>query len=256
MSTKTKNNYWGILPASVRYDTRLSPSAKLIYSELTALTNKHGFCWASNQYFADLFVVHKKSVSRWISELVQAGHVRCEILTVSDGYQRRIYLTQRISNKATAQYARPLISDDAVSAPGSPHLNGEGIRNNVEPSPLNCGENNTTNTHIDKVQMKRARAHTDRPNEVNEVIEYFTSQELPAGSAAAEASKFWNHYESIGWKIGGHSTMKNWHAAARQWILRMDEFSKPKTSGSTDPTKFIDYKEIRKQTEYKKLMEE
>ena len=47
-------NYYAIIPSNVRYSD-LKPNAKLLYGEITALSNKHGFCFASNKYFANLY---------------------------------------------------------------------------------------------------------------------------------------------------------------------------------------------------------
>lgn len=43
-----------------------------------------------------------------------------------------------------------------------------------------------------------------------------------------EAEKFFNHYESNGWLIGGRSPMKNWKAASRNWILNSQKFNNVK----------------------------
>ncbi|MEN9442228.1 MAG: hypothetical protein RLZ33_2305 [Bacteroidota bacterium] len=39
-----------------------------------------------------------------------------------------------------------------------------------------------------------------------------------------DAEKFFNHFESNGWLVGGKSKMKNWQAAARNWILNSEKF--------------------------------
>jgi len=76
----SKPNYYAIIPAEVRYSEKLSPNAKLLYGEITCLTNKEGFCWAENKYFAELYKVHKKTVSKWISELEKAGFVKSKVI--------------------------------------------------------------------------------------------------------------------------------------------------------------------------------
>ncbi len=48
-------------------------------------------------------------------------------------------------------------------------------------------------------------------------------------SSEAEAEKFFNYYESTGWKIGGKAEMKNWQAAARNWIIKSKEIKEVKT---------------------------
>ncbi|MDR0684322.1 MAG: helix-turn-helix domain-containing protein [Spirochaetaceae bacterium] len=67
--------YYAVIPASVRYDGRLSANAKLLYGEITAFCNKNGHCWAGSKYFADLYKTSVSSVQRWIKELMNAGHI-------------------------------------------------------------------------------------------------------------------------------------------------------------------------------------
>ena len=70
-----KPNYYAIIPAEVRYNNELTANAKLLFGELTALSNKTGICWATNKYFAELYQVDKKTVSRWIQQLQDNGFV-------------------------------------------------------------------------------------------------------------------------------------------------------------------------------------
>lgn len=77
--SEEKPAYFGILPAKVRYDNRLSPYAKLIYSEFTALSNKYGYTFATNKYFAELYEVSETSISKYIKSLADCGYIKIEI---------------------------------------------------------------------------------------------------------------------------------------------------------------------------------
>lgn len=88
-----KPEYYGILPSKVRYDKRLKPMEKIMFSELTALVRKKGYCYASNMYFATLYGVNKSTVSAWISNLAKCGHITTKcIMKDKRVEERRIYI--------------------------------------------------------------------------------------------------------------------------------------------------------------------
>lgn len=62
-------NYYAIIPADVRYNNNLSANAKLFYGEISALTDKYGFCWDKNEYFMKLYSVSKQTIHNWLDEL-------------------------------------------------------------------------------------------------------------------------------------------------------------------------------------------
>lgn len=73
-------NYYAVIPADVRYDKNLKDKAKLLYGEITCLSNKKGYCYASNKYFADLYNVNATTISSLISNLVDNGYITREII--------------------------------------------------------------------------------------------------------------------------------------------------------------------------------
>ena len=63
------------------------------------------------------------------------------------------------------------------------------------------------------------------PPSEEEAITYFCGQ----GSSAAEAKSFFDYFTANGWKVGGRACMKDWQAAARNWIRRAERYSHPQT---------------------------
>ena len=62
------------------------------------------------------------------------------------------------------------------------------------------------------------------------VQDYFKEKNKPD----IESQKFFNYFESNGWKIGGRSPMKNWKAAANNWMLNSNKFNSPVTQAKPD----------------------
>ena len=85
-----KPSYWAVLPARVRYDRELPASAKLLYAEISALTDQAGYCFASNAYFERLFGISTETVVRLLRILEKQGYIRREDATGGKS-QRRIY---------------------------------------------------------------------------------------------------------------------------------------------------------------------
>lgn len=75
MINTQQQGYYAIITADVRYDKRLTPNAKLLYAEITALTSSNGTCWASNKYFSDLYEVDKRTIQRWLNTLAKCGYI-------------------------------------------------------------------------------------------------------------------------------------------------------------------------------------
>ena len=73
-------NYFAIIPANVRYDKELKANEKLLYGEIVALCSKNGECWASNNYFSELYEVSNQSISTWINHLKIKGYIDVEMI--------------------------------------------------------------------------------------------------------------------------------------------------------------------------------
>ena len=73
-------NYYAIIPAEVRYDKDLSSTAKLLYAEITSLCSKSGECWASNEYFSNLYSTSERTISRLLKLLKDKNYISIELI--------------------------------------------------------------------------------------------------------------------------------------------------------------------------------
>ena len=75
--------FYTMLPAAVRYDKNLKPNEKLLFAEISALTNVTGYCYASNAYFQNLFDASTRTVQGWLKHSQDCGYI--SIIQVGGG---------------------------------------------------------------------------------------------------------------------------------------------------------------------------
>ena len=189
---KDKPNYYAVLTAEVRYNKYLTPNAKLLFAEITALCNMNGQCFATNNYFAKLYGKSKTSISKWISQLATFGYITIE------------YTFKEGSKEIDKRYLR------IVNGGIKENLKG-GIKENLK--------DNTTSNNINIIYNNNIRFKKPL---IFEIKEYCLER-----NNNIDAESFYDFYESKNWFVGKNK-MKDWKACIRTWERR----NKPKTSTS------------------------
>jgi hypothetical protein len=179
-----KPNYYSYIPAHVRY-ADITPNAKLLFAEITALLQMNGVCFASNSYFSKLYGKNKVTISRWISELKRNGFIKISF-TYKEG-----------SNEIANRYIQ--ICYEGISK------NDKGVLTKLLKNNNTINNNNTTYSNS-KVRFKKPT--------LDEVKNYCI---LRNNNIDAEA--FIDFYESKNWQIGKNK-MKDWKACVRTWERR------------------------------------
>ena len=129
MNEEYQVSYYSIIPATVRYDTKLKASEKLIYGEITSLANRMGYCFAQNRYFANLYKVSTHTVSQWISHLEKQGYIHTELIKNSrkEVKERRIYI---VDNPYVQKNTYPYVSKSTDSM--YENVQDNNINNNID----------------------------------------------------------------------------------------------------------------------------
>lgn len=106
-------SYYAIITANVRYDNRLTDSEKLLFAEITALSNKNGYCSASNGYFSRLYEVSKVTVSRRIANLKELGYLKIDFIkSGKEIKQRRMYPLSNVITPINTNDNTPINNSD------------------------------------------------------------------------------------------------------------------------------------------------
>ena len=96
MEEKQRNRvgYYSIIPSKILYNKELKANEKLLYAMITSLACKEGYCFATNNYFAEELGVHPKTVSSWISDLRDKNFIKVEMVRKENKQiiQRKIYI--------------------------------------------------------------------------------------------------------------------------------------------------------------------
>lgn len=87
------------IPNKVIHCKNLRANAKLLMGEIIVLSNGRGNCWASNQYFAEIFDVDRMTISKWIHSLEKNKFIKCKI---KENHKRKIFIDPHISKSIEA----------------------------------------------------------------------------------------------------------------------------------------------------------
>lgn len=217
-------SYYSILPAPVRYSKALTYFQKILFSEITALSNQNGYCSAGNEYFAQLYECDPATISRAISKIQKGGFIQVEILQ-SEGNKRKIYP----SEQADLLTKKSIPIDEKVN---------RGIDKNVM-TPIdkkvmynNTRDNNTSiNTNIDKSILEKP------PKSSLEILK-------DAYTLTALKTQFGPGVEievdkAVDWLLAKGKRYKDYVAFMRNWMRNSHKFDKQ--AGSA-PSPGIDYK--------------
>jgi len=130
-----RQSYYCVIPWKLLTDKTIPSTAKLLYGEISALTNKEGYCWASNEHFGKTFGLEPNTtISKLINTLKNTNYIYVEI-DKEKGNKRKIWLQPPIIKKDDRDYQK----------------SREAIIKNHEKDNINIDNNNYNNNKEKKI---------------------------------------------------------------------------------------------------------
>jgi len=181
----TDLNWAAVIPAKFLISKDISSTQKLLLGLISSLSNLKGYCFASNEYLADLLDVSKTTVSQAISDLETKGYLG-----------RIIY---RNDKKEIEQRILTIVMDRKNDIPISENHNTLPLKNDI-PISENRKENNKINNNINNKYNKGVKPT------LSQVEDFF----LEKGSTTEQAKKAFDYYEVADWHDAKGKPVKNW----------------------------------------------
>jgi hypothetical protein len=209
-----EQNWAAVIPSRYLIAKDINSTQKLLIGLISSLSNLKGYCFASNEYLADLVNVNKGTVSALITDLEKKNYIGRAIYR-NDKKQ----VEQRI---LIINFDKHLPSENQI--PPLENHNPLPLKNDIPPLENHKYNNKINNKGNNKINNTYAPTKSFKVPELNSVIDYFTEKDH-----MGEADNFFNYYESNGWKVG-RNPMKNWKAAANNWINNSSKYNQNGTA--------------------------
>ena len=223
------------------FDDRIRAQLPLLLL-ISSLSAKEGYCYASNQYFAEKFKTSSVTVSKWISELKKYGYIETEDekfgAVVTNRKIRIVDLAIKENFNGDYRKVNPAVKEN---------FNGYNMCNNTSHNitsqeyykPLKSSSLSLANARTREATPADDFLQSDnfsppvqnqelaKPKKFQKpTIEQIKAYCLEA-SKNIDAEAFFDFYEAKGWVVG-RAPMKDWKAAVRNWAKNESQFLRRK----------------------------
>nr|DAK18602.1 MAG TPA: helix-turn-helix domain protein [Caudoviricetes sp.] len=211
-----ETNGYGVCPDEWIFDPRIKNELRLLI-KISGLTAKDGYCYASNEYFAELFKADKitpQTVSEKIKKLERLGYIKI------DYKKRGAEITRR-----EIRLSKSVIDDSANDEPTIKQMPKENIINKDEYSYAHAREKNQTSLNAPTLKENPNENFKNRPLNENQVgygVEKSNLASKPTleakPSLVATKSNATSDYVSYT-SPKNYATEKEWYAALKMTDL-------------------------------------
>lgn len=220
-----KDGYVVVQPWMVT-DYNLNGNKLLIYALIWGFSQDDQSCfYGSVSYIVDYFKLSKRAVLNLLGELEKDGLIRKWSETVNGRPTNRYAALRPAACVSASDGCKKCTGEE--NAPVQ-NVHSDGCKKCTSTG-AECAPKKENNN---KSENKGPSATRFSPPTVEQVRAYFRERGVSPADAQTEADKFVDRYEANGW-IVGKTKMKDWKAAARNWLRNRKEWGKPAAQPAT-----------------------
>lgn len=211
-----ENPSWAaVIPNKYLYAKDINAVQKILIGLISGLSNIKGYCFATNDYFADILDLSKVRVSQLITDLEKKGYLgRVIYRNEKQEVEKRILI---------------LIMDKEIPLPlkfDTPPIENDNTLplEIIIPPIRNFKDNNNTNKNINKNNNRIQSKPT-----LDDVISFF----IEKGSTEEKAKQAFEYYELADWHDSKGNKVKNWKQKMLSVWINNNNFTKTTKNGKT-----------------------
>ena len=197
-----------VIPNKYLYAKDINSVQKILIGLISGLSNIKGYCFATNDYFAEILDLSKVRVSQLITDLEKKGYLG-RVIYRNDKQQVEKRILILIMDKdipLPLKFTTPPIENDNT-------LPLEIIVPPIRNFKDNKNSNKNTNKNTNRIQAKPTQ---------DEVISYF----LEKGSTEILAKQAYEYYEVADWYDAKGNKVKNWKQKMLSVWINNNNFTK------------------------------
>lgn len=211
-----ENPSWAaVIPNKYLYAKDINAVQKILIGLISGLSNIKGYCFATNDYFADILDLSKVRVSQLITDLEKKGYLgRVIYRNEKQEVEKRILI---------------LIMDKEIPLPlkfDTPPIENDNTLplEIIIPPIRNFKDNKNTNKNINKNNNRIQSKPT-----LDDVISFF----IEKGSTEEKAKQAFEYYELADWHDSKGNKVKNWKQKMLSVWINNNNFTKTTKNGKT-----------------------
>jgi len=206
---------------TVAQDNRLSMGHITLYMALFQFWNLNRFQNPVSICRTEIMTISKigstNSYTKYLKELDKFGYIQyLPSFNPMKGSLVNLYKFDNATDKGCSKG-----TDKGSKKVVRPSINS--INNNKQINIKTIERENSFREFSSTPQKEKTKIQKFSVPDVEEIKSYFLEKE----NTTTEAERFLNYYQSNGWLVGGKTKMKDWKAAARNWMLNAKRFEKP-----------------------------
>ena len=236
-------NFLQVPTEVLSYAGKLSATQLLIWADAWTFKKNTGKAYRTNAQLSEMLNVTERSVSRAVQELIRMNAItvqsngRNRVIDANHPSEWKVDTNVHRRRRPSTQTSTDVDvhADPTQASMQTRHIRP--CRPDVDVHLIDKEIDNEIDKRIDKGQPKKEA----RPKSLDVVIEAF----VEAGSTEEEANKYFDYYTANGWRVG-RSAMKDWKAAARNWLRNGKKYEqqnnwRDRSKRELDPAKALEW---------------